>query len=51
MQYGEFVSYKDFRVWVEYEWLDYKCTTLLSKAKEIYHSGWMKLNKPFDGLK
>ena len=45
MTYGEFVSVDDWRVWVEYDWLDASCLTLREKAKQIRKSGWLRERK------
>ena len=42
IQIGEFVSYKDWRIWVEYKWLDFNYPTLEKMAQRIFQSGWCK---------
>ncbi len=41
MVLGQFVEHKDWKIWVEDEWLDRHCPTHKIKAKEIYESGWL----------
>ena len=43
MKFGEFASFEGWRIWVEYEWLDYRCQTVQTKAREIHKSGYLKI--------